>query len=40
MHYVTDVFLGTWLKFIEKLFELFPMYAKQKPVEYSPSGVH
>ena len=36
MHCVTDVFLGTWPKFTEQLF--FLIYAKQKPVEYSPGG--
>ena len=37
MCYITDVFLGTWPKFTEQLFSR--MYVKQKPLEYSPSGV-
>ena len=40
MHCVKDTILGTWSNLQDSYFiEVFPMYAKKKPVEYSPSGV-
>ena len=40
MHCVKDAILGTWSNLQDSYFiEVFPMYAKKKPVEYSASGV-